>query len=151
MSNNDLFIFTFKGYQDSNPFLLRMVARSEVDARERALNAVAVAARQSLLKELKSHHQMLDAIPYPTQPSDPVDDYTGNYCANINMFFSPIFDRPSSKDQLNIHNWNKGKCPCLDDDHDYNLIPFDVWIKNAAYTQEVFNPYKIQIYSCLDG
>ena len=137
------FVYTFSGSQGFNPFSIQVVASSETEARQRALNAVCTAVRKKLIQLLKDSKDplrikeikaMLNQIPSATMPADPIDDHTGCYCVSVDRFFQPVFTDP-----IPAKKWCSTR------------IPFDQWIKHAPYNKEQFNPYTIKVYSCLDG
>jgi hypothetical protein len=132
--------YTFSGTQGWNPFSLTVIASTEREARERALNGICVAVRKELEGLLKAPqyymkpeevNEALKKVPRPTMPSDPIEDNTGNFCKRIREFFEPVFNDP-----------RKGN---------HKEVPFDVWIKYAEVEVKPFNPYTIKVYSCLDG
>jgi len=135
--NKQEFSYTFEGSQNFNPFALTVVAESEKEARQRALNGVIAAVKKELQLKLKEgrdidrYTKMLKALPVQTLPADPVDAFIGCWCKSVIEFFTPIFNDPREDHHLSVS--------------------FDVWILYAPVKVSVFNPYTIRISSCLDG
>lgn len=131
--------FIFTGFQGYNTFTISVIADTVEEARQRTVNSLCVTVRKELLKyindtsckNVEKYKQMLEKVPFPTLPSDPIDDQTGNYCHPVRQFFEPIFT--------------------ISSDEDSKFVPFDVWIKTAEFTSKQHNPHVIRVYSCLDG
>lgn len=140
--------YTFYGGQvNYKDFHIVVIASSESEARERALNTICVQARKQLMEtrknlkvptsefaaKLKKIDDRLAKIPYPSAPSDPLIDNTGAWCPRVEEFFDSIFEDPRLGAEFG------------------DTVPFDVWIRHVQATVKPFVARAVRVYSSVDG
>jgi len=171
----NLFTFTFRGFQGCKPFSTQIVASTEKKARKRILLAIQnevkttdkKAAERTLKGNFCYYPQFSESKNFSAEK---IDDFTGNYCQPPRKFFKKIFDNPRQqpsekefRDVIKLIDYIK--CDNIPSDiinlikrmtvklilNWQRLLSFDEWIKIVPVEVRPFSLFEVRIYSCLDG